>query len=88
MQITESSLHLLSMTFVDTMPPWIKNQFFYPESERVRLTTHDYGVDDNVRIMRDMTNLKLVDCYEHPLKNLSIGKKPLNMLVKWHSLTI
>ena len=67
-QYIEKSMHLLSITFVDTMPPWIKNKFFYPESERVRLTTHDYSVDDDVRIMRGMTNLKLVDSYENPLK--------------------
>ena len=51
------------------MPNWMKSKFFNPESERVRLTTHQYAKSTDAQNFRKMNNLQLIDFVELPLKN-------------------
>ena len=59
----------ISKTYADGMPPWLISTFFDPESERHRLQTHMYKESDNLRKMRSLDNLFLIDFVEQPLKS-------------------
>ena len=70
-QITRTS-------FASHMPAWMKNQFFDPENEMVRLTTHQYAKSADAQKFRKMTNLQLINFVELPLKskdNLTLALK-------------
>lgn len=57
--------------FTMTAPPEILAQFFTPQNERNRLTTHMYGENNNLRRTRGLANTHLVDCVEQPLKSVA-----------------
>ena len=54
--------------FASTMPYWIGTSFFYPEMEKQRLSTHMYQQSDDVRTLRSLNNLHLIDFIELTLK--------------------
>jgi len=64
-----SSMHDLSRSYASVMSEWIRSAFFNPELERQRINTHRYSDNDNVRTMRKMENLHLLDFIELRLKS-------------------
>eukprot|EP00112_Aurelia_sp_Birch-Aquarium-sp1_P011368 Seg239.7 transcript_id=Seg239.7/GoldUCD/mRNA.D3Y31 product="hypothetical protein" protein_id=Seg239.7/GoldUCD/D3Y31 len=64
-----SSMHRLSQTYADTMPDWLKKTFFTAESERQRPMTDQYHHSENVRKMRCLDNLHLLEFTEQTLKS-------------------
>jgi hypothetical protein len=64
-----SSMQDISNTYVSVMPDWLTQSFFNPELERQRLNAHQYCENDNVRMMRKMDSLHLIDFVELRLKS-------------------
>ena len=56
-------------TYASVMPPWIRAAFFDPETERHRVSIHDYQEQQSVRSMRKMVNCRLIDELEIRLKS-------------------
>ena len=50
----------LATTYASTMPNWLTREFFQPESERNRISVHEYCESAAVRTMRRMDDLQLV----------------------------
>ena len=46
----QSSMSLLSNSFVNSMPDWPKHAFFEQENETARLHAHDYATSPNKQI--------------------------------------
>ena len=68
---SEQSMEQLSGMFANNMPNWLTSAFFDPDMERKRLETHMYQQSDDVRTMRSMENLHLLDFIELPLKGVT-----------------
>lgn len=51
------------------MPDWLTEAFFNPELERQRINIHQYCDNDDVRTMRRMDDLHLLDFIELRLKS-------------------
>jgi len=64
-----ASLHDLSNSYATVMPDWITEKFFSQEHARDRINTHRYCDNNNVRTMRKMDNLYLLDFIELQLKS-------------------
>ena len=60
---------VFSKSFVDTMPQWLKEQFFDPKMVKQRLNTHEYQQSENAQQLRCLENLYLVEFKELSLKN-------------------
>ena len=52
-----------------SVPDWLKEAFFNPELERHRINIHQYCDSDNVRTMRKMDDLHLLDFIKLRLKS-------------------
>ena len=63
------------------MPGWLNNQFFQPEIARNRLSAHDYCNNPNVRSMRRMDDLLLVDFVELSLKSKQDFTKAMDIIL-------
>ena len=59
-----------SQTYANNMPDWVVAKYFDPEAERQRVAIHDYQQTE-IRQMRCMDNVKLVDSLKLPLKSNS-----------------
>lgn len=79
---SESQMFLMANTYASTMPDWIVTQFFQPESERNRLSVHEYCESTSVRTMRRMDNLHLVDFVELQLKSKDNFKQAFDIILK------
>ena len=77
---SEQTMHNLAMTYCDRMPEWFGTQFFSPEAERHRLYAHMYRESDNVRKMRCLDNVHLVDFVNLPLKSTTDFETALEIL--------
>ena len=66
---SSAQMSMLANTYSSVMPGWLTNQFFQPEIARNRLSAHDYCNNPNVRSMRRMDDLLLVDFVELSLKS-------------------
>ena len=66
-----SSLHDIAKTYATSMPNWLTQAFFDPELQRQRINTHKYCESDNIRTMRKMDNLHLVEFVELRLKSMN-----------------
>ena len=67
---SDSNVSLITKkSFASYMPNWMTKHFFDPETERVRLTTHQYAKSKDAHKFRKMNNLQLIDFVELPLKN-------------------
>ena len=66
---TLSSMHSYGQMYANAMPEWLRNTFFDPEYERHRLDVHRYQSSNNVRKLRCLDNLHLVEFVEQPLKS-------------------
>ena len=75
-------MFLIANTYASTMPDWIVAQFFQPESERNRLSVHQYCESTSVRTMRRMDNLHLVDFVELQLKSKENFKQAFDIILK------
>lgn len=64
-----SSMHDISNSYASVMPDWLTKAFFNPELERHRLNIHQYCDSENVRMMRKMDDLHLLDFVELRLKS-------------------
>ena len=64
-----SSMHDISKSYASVMPDWLAEKFFNPELERHRINIHQYCDSDNVRTMRKMDDLHLLDFIELRLKS-------------------
>ena len=64
-----SFMHDISNSYASVMPDWLKEAFFNPELERHRINIHQYCDSDNVRTMRKMDDLHLLDFIELRLKS-------------------
>ena len=64
-----SSMHNISESYASVMPNWLTKAFFNPEFERHRINIHQYCDSDNVRTMRKMDDLHLLDFVELRLKS-------------------
>ena len=67
--LLSSELPALGQTFSSIMPEWLTKQFFNPESERTRLSEHQYCEDNSIRTLRRMDDLHLIDFVELQLKS-------------------
>ena len=72
----------LSSTFVSSMSDTMRSQFFHPETVRNRLSTHQYKESENVRKMRQLDNMYLLEFQECKLKNIKDYKTALNLLFR------
>ena len=70
----------LSFTYASTMSNAMTSHFFNPDTVRQRLETHQYKESDNVRQMRRLDNLYLVDFQECRLKNLEDYRRATTFL--------
>ena len=70
----------LSFTYASTMSDAMTSHFFNPETVRQRLETHQYKESDNVREMRRLDNLYLLDFQECRLKNIEDYRRALSLL--------
>ncbi|XP_015755582.1 PREDICTED: uncharacterized protein LOC107335130 isoform X2 [Acropora digitifera] len=64
-----SCMHNISNSYASVMPNWLTESFFSPELERQRINIHQYCDNDNVRTMRKMDDLHLLDFIELRLKS-------------------
>ena len=64
------------------MPDWIRTTSFHAAMERVRLSAHIYQRSDDVRTMRSLDNLYLLDYIELSLKGTSGFQKVLDNLLE------
>lgn len=64
-----SCMHNISNSYASVMPDWLTESFFSPELERQRINIHQYCDNDNVRTMRKMDDLHLLDFIELRLKS-------------------
>ena len=64
-----SSMHFFGRTYSENMPDRIRESFFDPEFVRHRLDAHSYHHSENVRKMRCLDNLYLIDFIQQPLKS-------------------
>lgn len=64
-----STMHNLSNSYATIMPHWIRTAFFNQELQRQRLNAHRYCDNDNVRKMRKMDDLHLIDFFQLELKS-------------------
>jgi hypothetical protein len=72
---------MLANTYSSVMPGWLTNQFFQPEIARNRLSTHEYCNNPNVRSMRKMDDLILVDFVELSLKSKQDFTKAMDIIL-------
>ena len=61
----------LFSTFCATAPAQLNNTFFDAQQERLRLTTHMYGENNDIRLVCGVRNAYLIDCVEQDLKSLT-----------------
>ena len=73
-------MQLLGQTFATSMPNWMTSAFFDPENERNQLTSHMYQESDDVRTLRSLSNLHLVDFIQLTLKGTEGFDKAMNHL--------
>lgn len=64
-----SSMHDISNSYASVMPHWLTEAFFNPELERHKINIHQYCDSDNVRTMRKMDDLHILDFIELRLKS-------------------
>ena len=62
-------LSLLSNSYASSMPSWLTSLYFTPELQRHILQEHTYCDDSDVRRMRTMEDLHLIDFVELQLKS-------------------
>ena len=72
----------IAESFASTMPDWIRTSFFDPEMEKQRLSTHMYQQSDDVRTLRSLDNLHLIDFIELTLKGNDGFETVMNNLLK------
>ena len=76
----QASMVMLSNSFASTMPIWAKHAFFDPENERTRLHVHDYASSPNIKDLRCMDSVYLLEMKELPLKSFANFKKALTWI--------
>lgn len=64
-----SCMHDISNSYAFVMPDWLTEAFFNPELERQGINIHQYCDNDDVRTMRRMDDLHLLDFIELRLKS-------------------
>ena len=67
----QENMSTLFSTFCATAPAQLNNTFFDAQQERLRLTTHMYGENNDIRLVRGVGNAYLIDCVEQDLKSLT-----------------
>ena len=65
----QENMHRFRSTYASVMPAWLKDAFFDPKMTKQRLNTHEYQQSENVKKLRCMENLYLIEFKEMPLKN-------------------
>ena len=78
---SSAQMSMLANTYSSVMPGWLTNQFFQPEIARSRLSAHDYCNNPNVRSMRRMDDLLLVDFVELSLKSKQDFTKAMDIIL-------
>ena len=68
---SDQVMSAMGKSFSSTMPSSFSSEFFSPETERRRLETHEYKDSENVRKLRQLENLSLLEFRELPLKSFS-----------------
>ena len=74
------SMHAFGKSFTENMPDWIRDVFFDPELVRHRLDAHSYHHSSDVREMRCLNNLYLIEFTELQLKSKQDFATALNIL--------
>ena len=69
-QLISRNMPLLSKSYAQEMPDLVTAQYFDQAAERQRLLVHDYQQTE-IRTLRSMENIKLMDCLEIPLKSFA-----------------
>ena len=72
----------LSNTYASAMSDAIRSEYFNPSAASHRLETHQYKESDNVRHMRKLDNLYLVEFQECKLKSVGDYQKALELLFR------
>ena len=80
--ISSSSMHQFSRPFSESMQEWIRESFFNLECVRHRLDVLSYHHSKNVRKMRCLANLYLIDFIEQLLKSKYNSAASLEALQK------
>ena len=62
-------MHNISKSYASVMPNWLTKTYFNSKFERHRINIHQYCESDNVRTMRKMDDLHLLDFVELRLKS-------------------
>ena len=78
----QSSMALLSNSFANTMPIWAKHAFFDQENERTRLHVHDYATSPNIKNLRCMDKVHLLEMKQLPLKSFNNFKTALTWITE------
>ena len=80
-------LTLLSNSYASSMPSWLTSLYFIPELQRHILEEHTYCDDSDVRRMRTMEDLHLVDFVELQLKSKDDFSKAYDVVMSSGSET-
>ena len=72
---------LFRNSYVSVMPQWLHESFFDPKMTTQRLNTHEYQQSENVRKLRSMDNLYLLEFKEMPLKCFSDFKTGMQIFI-------
>ena len=74
-------MHRFRSTYASIMPAWLKDAFFDPKMTKQRLNTHQYQQSENVKKLRCMENLYLIEFKEMPLKNIKDFETGMQLFV-------
>ena len=57
-------MHKLTLTYSSIIPSWIRDSFFNPEFERLRITAHRYFDHESVQTMKQLNDVHLVNFFQ------------------------
>ena len=75
-----SRMESIASTYASFMPSWLRNKFFDAETERNCLMVHMYHQSDNVRKLRCLENLHLIEFCFQQLKSKSNFETAMSFL--------
>ena len=84
----QENMHRFMSTCASIMPAWLKDAFFDPKMTKQRLNTHQYQQSENVKKLRCMENLYLMEFKEMPLKNIKDFETGIQLFVNSNFMII
>ena len=77
----QENMHRFRSTYASIMPAWLKDAFFDQKMTNQRPNTHRYQQSENVKKLRCMENLYLIELKEMPLKNIKDFEAGMQLFV-------